>query len=220
MKFDDFNWKDIILEAPGDDEVETDDELAATDYAEADVDVEEGDPAEEESPTEEDESEDTDPADEDPLDDEESEEGDGEDIDPADEDPLADEEGTDDSEGGEEEEQSDNAENNVNNDKQNANLIKDYIELYKRIDTIMNQIRTDCKTNIRYNPNILVIRRNMTKLKELTYDYITHKFAKESYVVNLYQFNLIIQALNVNIELLSSLMETNRKEREKNKKRK
>ena len=220
MKFDDFNWKDIILEAPGDDEVETDDELAATDYAEADVDVEEGDPAEEESPTEEDESEDTDPADEDPLDDEESEEGDGEDIDPADEDPLADEEGADDPEGGEEEEQSDNAENNVNNDKQNANLIKDYIELYKRIDTIMNQIRTDCKTNIRYNPNILVIRRNMTKLKELTYDYITHKFAKESYVVNLYQFNLIIQALNVNIELLSSLMENNRKEREKNKKRK
>lgn len=220
MKFDDFNWKDIILEAPGDDEVETDDELAATDYAEADVDVEEGDPAEEESPTEEDESEDTDPADEDPLDDEGSEEGDAEEIDPADDDPLADEEGTDDSEGGEEEEQSDNAENNVNADKQNANLINDYIELYKRIDTIMNQIRTDCKTNIRYNPNILVIRRNMTKLKELTYDYITHKFAKESYVANLYQFNLIIQALNVNIELLSSLMESNRKEREKNKDKK
>ena len=219
MKFNDFDWKDIILEAPGDDEAETDDELAATDYAEADVDVEEGDPAEEESPTDENEEvDDADPADEDPLADEETEGGE-DDADPADEDPLADEEGGSDSEGDQEEEQSDNAENNVNEDKQNANLINDYIELYKRMDTIMNQIRTDCKTNIRYNPNILVVRRNMTKLKEITYDYITHKFAKESYVANLYQFNLIIQALNVNIELLSSLMESNKKEK-LNKKRK
>lgn len=219
MKFNDFDWKDIILEAPGDDEAETDDELAATDYAEADVDVEEGDPAEEESPTDEnEEGDDADPADEDPLADEETDEGE-EDADPADEDPLADEEGGSDSEADQEEEQSDNAENNVNEDKQNANLINDYIELYKRMDTIMNQIRTDCKTNIRYNPNILAVRRNMTKLKEITYDYITHKFAKESYVANLYQFNLIIQALNVNIELLSSLMESNRKEK-LNKKRK
>jgi hypothetical protein len=219
MKFNDFDWKDIILEAPGDDEAEMDDELAATDYAEADVDVEEGDPAEEESPTDEnEEGDDADPADEDPLADEETEDGE-DDADPADEDPLADEEGGSDSEGEQEEEQSDNAENNVNEDKQNANLINDYIELYKRMDTIMNQIRTDCKTNIRYNPNILAVRRNMTKLKEITYDYITHKFAKESYVANLYQFNLIIQALNVNIELLSSLMESNKKEKP-NKKRK
>ena len=219
MKFNDFDWKDIILEAPGDDETEMDDELAATDYAEADVDVEEGDPAEEESPTDEnEEGDDADPADEDPLSDEETEDGE-DDADPADEDPLSDEEGGSDSEDNQEEEQSDNAENNVNEDKQNANLINDYIELYKRMDTIMNQIRTDCKTNIRYNPNILAVRRNMTKLKEITYDYITHKFAKESYVVNLYQFNLIIQALNVNIELLSSLMESNKKEK-LNKKRK
>ena len=219
MKFNDFDWKDIILEAPGDDEAEMDDELAATDYAEADVDVEEGDPAEEESPTDEnEEGDDADPADEDPLSDEETEDGE-DDADPADEDPLADEEGGSDSEDNQEEEQSDNAENNVNEDKQNANLINDYIELYKRMDTIMNQIRTDCKTNIRYNPNILAVRRNMTKLKEITYDYITHKFAKESYVANLYQFNLIIQALNVNIELLSSLMESNKKEK-LNKKRK
>ena len=192
MKFDDFGWKDIILEAPED---ETDDELAATDYASSDVDVQEADPAEEEAPAEEG--------------------GEEEEVDPADEDPLADEEGGESEEGeGEEEEQSDNAESDVIADKQNANLINDYIELYKRIDTIMNQIRTDCKTNIRYNPNIIVIRRNMTRLKELTYDYITNKFAKESYVANLYQFNLIIQALNVNIDLLGSLLENNRKQKE------
>ena len=220
MKFNDFNWNDIILEAPGDDD-DTGDELAATDYAESDVDVEEGDPSGEETPEE---AEGDDPADEDPLADEEegddpadedplSDEGD----DPADEDPLADEEGE--SEEGSEEEQTDNAESDVSNDIQNKNLVNDYIELYNRIDTIMNQIRTDCKTNIRYNPNMLVIRRNLTKLKEITYDYIINKFAKESYVANLYQFNLIIQALNVNIDLLSSLMDSNRKAMEKDKKK-
>ena len=220
MKFNDFNWNDIILEAPGDDD-DTGDELAATDYAESDVDIEEGDPSGEEAPEEAegddladedplaDEEEGDDPADEDPL----SDEGD----DPADEDPLADEEGE--SEEGSEEEQTDNAESDVSNDIQNKNLVNDYIELYNRIDTIMNQIRTDCKTNIRYNPNMLVIRRNLTKLKEITYDYIINKFAKESYVANLYQFNLIIQALNVNIDLLSSLMDSNRKAMEKDKKK-
>ena len=192
MKYNEFDWKDIILEAPGDDELDTGDELAATDYAEADVDVEEGDPGDE--------------APEEPAGEEEG--------DPADEDPLADGESEESPEG----EQTDNAENDISNDIQNKNLVNDYIELYNRIDTIMNQIRTDCKTNIRYNPNMLVIRRNMTKLKEITYDYITNKFAKESYVANLYQFNLIIQALNVNIDLLSSLMDSNRKAKEAEKK--
>ena len=84
----------------------------------------------------------------------------------------------------------------------------------------MNQIRTDCKTNIRYNPNIQVVRRNLVKLKETTYTYIVNKFAKETYVSNLYQFNLIIQALNVNIDLLSSILASNKKfNEEKNKKK-
>lgn len=215
MKYEDFNWNDIVLEAPEDEFEE--DELSATDYADADgMDIEEGDPAAEdeeleaddytEDPADEDpmaedeEGEDTDPADEDPMD-----EGD-----PADKDPMA-EDGEEGSDENLDEEQTDNTENNVASDKQNANLIKDFIELHSRIDEIILQIRSDCKTNIRYNPNMLVVRKNMEKLKEITYDYIVYKFSKESYVANLYQFNLIIQALNTNIDLFSSVMASNRK---------
>ena len=228
MKHDDFTWDDIILEAPEDDDLE-DDELSASDYSEAeDMDIEEGEPE-------------VDPADEDPLaggaedytaeptaDTEEgsepAEDGGDEDPlagDPADEDPLAD-----DGEGGEgsdenpEDKQTDNAESDVVSDKQNINLVNDYIELYTRIDTIMQQIRTDCKTNIRYNPNMLTVRRNLEKLKEITYDYIVNKFTKETYVANLYQFNLIIQALNTNIDLLASVLASNRKFKEANSKNK
>ena len=208
MKYDDFTWDDIVLEAPGDDL--GGDDLAATDYADADgMDIESGEPTEADA---------GDPADEDPLADEEGGE------DPADEDPLAEGDPADedplaeDGEGDEtasEGEQTDNTENDISTDIQNKNLANDFIELYYRIDEIMNQIRTDCKTNIRYNPNMQTVRRNLTKLKETTYTYITNKFTKESYVTNLYQFNLIIQALNVNIELLSSVLDSNRAFKEK-----
>ena len=223
MKFDDFTWNDIIFEAPGDAD-DGMDELSASDYADAEgMDIESEDPAGEDPTAEEGEGDpadedplgedgEEDPADEDPL----AEDGEG---DPADEDPLA-EDGEGDS--ANEEEQTDNAENDVNADIQNKHLANDFIELYHRIDEIMNQIRTDCKTNIRYNPNIQVVRRNLVKLKETTYEYLVNKFAKETYVSNLYQFNLIIQALNVNIDLLSSVLASNKKfneKKEKNKKK-
>ena len=209
MKFDDFSWDDIILEAPGDD-ADLGDDLSATDYSDAEgMDINEAEPAADaeadpadEDPLAEDEG---DPADEDPLAEDEG--------DPADEDPLA-EDGEGGSDENPEDEQTDNTESDVVSDKQNINLVNDFIELHRRIDEIMNQIRTTCKTNIRYNPNMLVVRKNMEKLKELTYDYIVNKFAKETYVSNLYQFNLIIQALNTNIELLSSVMDSNRKFKE------
>lgn len=225
MKHNDFTWDDIILEAPGDEDLG--DDLSATDYADADFDMEEGDPsgeedmgAEEEPVEGEDVEGEDDVLDEDPMaEDEEGtgEEGDGMggEGDPLDEDPMDDGSGetTD-------EEQTDNTETDVVSDVQNINLVNDFIELYRRIDEIMNQIRTDCKTNIRYNPNMLVVRQNLTKLKEITYDYITNRFSKESYVSNLYQFNLIIQALNVNIDLLSSVLASNRKAKEKDKSKK
>ena len=234
MKHDDFTWDDIILEAPGD---ELDDELSATDYTNTDVEEAEpasddpfdGDPADDDPLGDEGDGESTDddpfdgdPADDDPLDDEgdtESTDDDPLGEDPADDDPLSDDNPEGDTDTTTDEEQTDNAENDVISDKQNINLVNDFIELYNRIDEIMNQIRTDCKTNIRYNPNMQVVRRNLTKLKEITYDYITNKFSKESYVANLYQFNLIIQALNVNIDLLSSVMASNKQFNEKNAKK-
>jgi hypothetical protein len=261
MKYDDFTWDDIVLEAPEDDFEE--DELSASDYTDAEgMDIEEddlgdldegggedelsaadytgeedaaADPADEDPLADDTTGEDElggeedplagegDPADEDPLaGDGDAEGGDDEPLagDPADEDPLADDagEGSDENP---EDKQTDNTESDVVSDKQNKNLVNDYIELYRRIDEIMNQIRTDCKTNIRYNPNMLVVRRNLEKLKLITYDYIVNKFAKETYVANLYQFNLIIQALNTNIELLGSVLASNRKFKEgKDKKKK
>lgn len=210
MKYNDFNWDDIILEAPEED-VEFEDELGPTDYAEAeDMDIEEAEPTDDVSEGEEEIS-----------DEDMSEEDSGSELDDlTDSDPLADDSEEGGSDENPEDEQNDNMEDNVVSDKQNINLVNDFIELYTRIDQIIEQLRTDCKTNVRYNPNMLVAKRNLDKLKELTYDYIVNKFAKESYVTNLYQFNLIIQALNVNIELIESILKSNKKFMEEFKKNK
>ena len=201
MRFEDLNWNDILMEAPED--AGSEEELSATDYTDAEnLEIEEGSP-------------------DDDLDDELDLEGDDEDLDLD-----IGEEGDLESEGeeGEEnlddgtldEEQTDNDEesDDIISEKQNKYLVHDFIELYRRMDTILTEIRASGKVKLHINPNILSVRKNIEKLKEVTYVYLTDKFAKETYVANLYQFNLIIQALNVNVELLDAVIKntTNKKE--------
>lgn len=193
-KLKDLNWDETILfEAPEDtaDGV-GDSDLQATDYGEVEnVDIEEvgpedysetdegdGDPTEDETPVEGDENT------EDKGEEGESMEGDVPDTESPDENP--------------EEEQTDNADGNMKNEY----LIGDFIELYNRMNGIIERINIHRNTKGVKNPVLIQAKDNMDKVRDLLYDYITTRFNNESYIVNLYQFNLIIQAINVNIELL------------------
>lgn len=192
MRFEDLNWKDIVMEAPEDVDDGGGEELSATDYTDAEnLEIDEATP------------------------DDEMDEGGDEELDLGDEDEIGlDEDAVDEDENIDdetpEEEQTDNDEesNDIVSDKQNKYLIHDFIELYKRMDEILSEIRSNGKIKLHINPNFLVVRKNIEKLREVTYDYIIDKFAKESYVSNLYQFNLTIQALNVNVDLLDSLLKS------------
>ena len=221
MKFNDFNWEDIIYEAPNEPE-EADDGLSATDYSDEsnlevdDVSAEEDLGAEDYTEMENEEGDE--PADE---------EG-GEEM-PEDQDPMA--EGEEDMEGemgeGEEgmeddsldDEQQDNAENDPQS-QQNKYLAHDFIELYNRQKEIIDKIRKDNRLNAFTNPTTAQVKRNLEKLSQVTYDYIIDKFSKETYVANLYQFNLIIQAMNLNIQMLEEVNERILKEEEKKLKKK
>ena len=224
MKFNDFNWEDIIYEAPNEPE-EADDGLSATDYSDEsnleveDVSAEEDLGAEDYTEMENEEGEE--PADE---------EG-GEEM-PEDQDPMAEGEegemGEDGLEGeGEEgmeddsldDEQQDNAENDPQS-QQNKYLAHDFIELYNRQKEIIDKIRKDNRLNAFTNPTTAQVKRNLEKLSQVTYDYIIDKFSKETYVANLYQFNLIIQAMNLNIQMLEEVNERILKEEEKKLKKK
>ena len=194
MKFDDFSWKDIIMEAPGDEPAE-DEELSATDYADAEnLEVEEApeeEPTEGEEPAEDELGEDegaTDYTEEDGE--EEPVEGEGDELgdETPEEEPV-------------EDEQLDNSQDKYIG--QNKHLVQDYIELYKRLEEIENILRRESFKLSHRNPKHYKIRANIGKLKELTYDYVINKFEKNSYVENLYQFNMILQAANVNIEAIT-----------------
>lgn len=199
MKFEDLNWKDIVMEAP--EEVEGGEELSATDYTDAEnLDIEAGTPDDEMD-------DDLNLGDEDDIGIDDGEEG------------INDEENLDDETPEEEQTDNDEESDDIVSDKQNKYLIHDFIELYKRMDEILSEIRGNGKIKLHINPNFLVVRKNIEKLREVTYDYIIDKFAKETYVSNLYQFNLIIQALNVNVELLDTIMKNVRPKDGDNKKR-
>lgn len=214
MKFNDFDWNDIIMEAPEDnteDDLGGEEELTATDYADAEnMNIEEEDPAAEDN-TEEDNP--TDDTGEDNL-----EDG-GEDDLNLDEDPLGDEEGNTDETT--EDEQTDNGDETENvSDEQNKYLVQDFIELFNRMEEIQEIMRNNNKLSLRANPVYNKVRQNLEKLNDVTYDYIVNKFSKNSYVANLYQFNLIIQALNINIQMLELNMDLNIKnvkDKDKNK---
>ena len=203
MRFEDLNWKDIVMEAPEDVDDGGGEELSATDYTDAEnLEIDEATPYDE---MDEGGDEELDLGDEDEI---------GLDEDAVDEDENIDDETP-------EEEQTDNDEesDDIVSDKQNKYLIHDFIELYKRMDEILSEIRSNGKIKLHINPNFLVVRKNIEKLREVTYDYIIDKFAKESYVSNLYQFNLTIQALNVNVDLLDSLLKSAKLDKEKEKKK-
>ena len=210
MKFDNFDWNDIILEAPNETE-EIDDGLSATDYSDSeniemdDVSEEEDLGAEDYTEMEDDGDEETDSAEE------TGEDGLGEDG-------LDDEEGGMENEEGEDDSLDDEQQDNVENDpqgQQNKYLAHDFIELYNRQQEIIDKIRGDKRLNAFTNLTVLQVKKNLEKLSQVTYDYIIDKFSKESYVSNLYQFNLIIQAMNINIQMLEEVNERMFKEDEK-----
>lgn len=221
MKFNDFNWEDVIYEAPNEPE-ESDDGLSATDYSD-ESNLEVDDVSEEEDLGAEDYTEMEN--EEEPADEEGSEEENPDD-------PMAEgEEGEMGEEGlegeGEEgmeddsldDEQQDNAENDPQS-QQNKYLAHDFIELYTRQKEIIDKIRKDNRLNAFTNPTTAQVKRNLEKLSQVTYDYILDKFGKETYVANLYQFNLIIQAMNLNIQMLEEVNERILKEEEKKLKKK
>lgn len=220
MKFNDFNWDDVIYEAP-EDVPAGGDELSASDYTDTgNLDVSDVSSDEDLGAEDYTQTDDTSPAEG-----EENPEG-TEDMvddtmgmeDESGEDMVDDTMGLEGEERMEdntlEDEQQDNAENDPQS-QQNKYLVHDFIELYTRQKEIIDKIRKDSRLNAFTNPTTAQVKRNLEKLSQVTYDYILDKFNKETYVANLYQFNLIIQAMNLNVNMLEEVNDRILKEEEK-----
>lgn len=198
MRFEDFGWDDIVLEAP-DDTSNNKDDLSTTDYTDTDnLEVEAAD---------EKDLGPTDYANEDEIKNNQEEPVDNEDTEnepPVDgnSDEMSEEGNLDEAP---EDEQNVNPTNDGIDSQQNKYLIHDFIELHARITEILDKLRTDKKMSSFINPSFKQVKLNIEKLRDVVYDYITDKFEKETYISNLYQFNLIIQALNINVQMLEEI---------------
>ena len=200
MRIDDISWDSIILEAPNN-KKNNEEELTNDDYEDADIDIEEDNMDEESESENTDKNTDTD-GEENPEENNDIETDDSSDNDTESNPDVDTDENV-------EDEQNDSGDEQNVDDTQNKYLIRDFIELYNRIDEILNTLIKDKKLNSSINPTYRQIKHNIEKIKDVVYDYIADKFVHETYISNLYQFNLIIQALNINIQMLETNLKRN-----------
>ena len=200
MRIDDISWDSIILEAPNN-KKNNEEELTNDDYEDADMDIEE-DNMDEESESENTDKNTNNDGEENPEENNDIETDDSSDNDTESNPDVDTDENV-------EDEQNDSGDEQNVDDTQNKYLIRDFIELYNRIDEILNTLIKDKKLNSSINPTYRQIKHNIEKIKEVVYDYIADKFVHETYISNLYQFNLIIQALNINIQMLETNLKRN-----------
>lgn len=200
MRIDDISWDSIILEAPNN-KKNNEEELTNDDYEDADMNIEE-DNMDEESESENTDKNTNNDDEENPEENNDIETDDSSDNDTESNPDVDTDENV-------EDEQNDSGDEQNVDDTQNKYLIRDFIELYNRIDEILNTLIKDKKLNSSINPTYRQIKHNIEKIKDVVYDYIADKFVHETYISNLYQFNLIIQALNINIQMLETNLKRN-----------
>ena len=200
MRIDDISWDSIILEAPNN-KKNNEEELTNDDYEDADMNIEE-DNMDEESESENTDKNTNNDGEENPEENNDIETDDSSDNDTESNPDVDTDENV-------EDEQNDSGDEQNVDDMQNKYLIRDFIELYNRIDEILNTLIKDKKLNSSINPTYRQIKHNIEKIKDVVYDYIADKFVHETYISNLYQFNLIIQALNINVQMLEINLKRN-----------
>lgn len=200
MRIDDISWDSIILEAPNN-KKNNEEELTNDDYEDADMNIEE-DNMDEESESENTDKNTNNDGEENPEENNDIETDDSSDNDTESNPDVDTDENV-------EDEQNDSGDEQNVDDTQNKYLIRDFIELYNRIDEILNTLIKDKKLNSSINPTYRQIKHNIEKIKDVVYDYIADKFVHETYISNLYQFNLIIQALNINVQMLEINLKRN-----------
>ena len=90
-----------------------------------------------------------------------------------------------------------------NGDKsKNRFLIRDFIDLYFTVENIIKKLNNNNKTNLLRSEVYLQVVQNLTDMNEVLYDYIKNDFSSKSYVFNLYQFNLFLEYININAEII------------------
>ena len=211
---------EIVTEAPGDDTAtdyaaaakQLDNAPSAAEAAQADAqNPEMNDEATDYSESAEDTAEDTedDPASEEDTGEEETDEtSEDDDMEATDYDEgaegedMGDEEADPEADTGEEDTSEEETPEDDGDKSKNTYLIRDFIELFYTTKNMIEKLNNVSKTTLVKSKVYLQVIENLSDMNNVLYEYITHDFSKKSYVFNLYQFNLFLECIKVNIEII------------------
>jgi hypothetical protein len=98
---------------------------------------------------------------------------------------------------------------NTDDIKKNSLLIKDFVALYKLVDSINDRLGDVKKSDILTSSIIIQVMKNFSTMGEQVFDFIQGNFTKNSYVNNLFQYNLFIEAIKINMEMLKKIKNLN-----------
>ena len=110
---------------------------------------------------------------------------------------------TDDSANGESTDGDPNADKNKKINK--INLLKDFISLYKTIENSNKKLTEARKDNILTSVTINQVRKNLTRLGEVVYNYILLYYDGNDHSINLYNFKYFSEILKLNVDMLRTM---------------
>jgi AAA ATPase containing von willebrand factor type A (VWA)-like domain len=129
--------------------------------------------------------------------------GDSSDVDSEGDSTDGDSDGTDDGADGESTDGDPNADKNKKINK--INLLKDFISLYKTIENSNKKLTEARKDNILTSVTINQVRKNLTRLGEVVYNYILLYYDGNDHSINLYNFKYFSEILKLNVDMLRTM---------------
>jgi hypothetical protein len=94
--------------------------------------------------------------------------------------------------------------------KKNSALLKDFIALYKLIESTIDRLADVKKGDLLVSSIIVQIMKNLSTTEKQIFNYIHQSFSNNSYVSNLYQYNYFIEALKINMEMMKKIKNLNK----------
>lgn len=98
-------------------------------------------------------------------------------------------------------------------------LLEDYTDLYFRTKDFISKLSSLDKSNMILNQIIVQMDKNLNRLKQALWDYISFEFDKVNYTTNIFKYNLFVEAFQVNLEMLHTAKDAMLKDDQKDEKK-
>lgn len=89
----------------------------------------------------------------------------------------------------------------------NRFLVREYIQLYHDVENIIKKLNNNHKTSLIRSEIYLQVSNNLADMNDMLFEYLKNDFSHKSYLFNLYQFNLFLEFINVNAEIMAKCNE-------------